>query len=259
MSSISGLTIIRNAITNGYPIAEVIDTLQSICDEVIVCDGMSDDGTIEYLRSRTDIKLFQDDWDLQSNNGLEFAKITNLGLSRCTGDYVLYLQADELIHEKDMQKLKALINSNKYRSINCKFTHIRYDFKYCLTSGYDKAIRVIRNDGAISSLYDGFSFEGQTSPTFESDIYIYHFGYVFIENILQKMINHAECFYVDAANYNRRKVLSQAMLEQIRAGKHIEPLEAQMQLEPEYQLVEHHLPIPACMQRLQSVTRYILP
>ena len=103
---ISGLTIVRNAISNGYLIAEVLDTLVAISDEVIVCDGFSTDGTFEYLSTRGDIKLYQDVWNLQSNDGFEFASITNKGMSRCTGDYIFYLQADELIHEDQYENLE---------------------------------------------------------------------------------------------------------------------------------------------------------
>ena len=97
------------------------------------------------MKTRDDIQLFQDDWNLQSRDGLEFAKITNYGLQRCTGDFIFYLQADEIIHEDQIDKLKELILSDEYHSISCRFHHIRYDFDHRLNEGYTHATRVIRN------------------------------------------------------------------------------------------------------------------
>jgi glycosyltransferase involved in cell wall biosynthesis len=256
---VSGLTIIRNAFTNGYLIAEVLDNLCAISDEVIVCDGYSTDGTLEYLKSRNDIKIFQDRWNLNSKNGLEFANITNCGLERCTGDYIFYLQADELIHESRLPDLRALIDTNQFNTIACNFYHIRYDFDYMLNGGYERAIRVIRNNCGISSEYDGFSFLGNINPTHFSDIVVYHFGYVFLRNIFHKMINHADNFYNEADNYRRRKELVLDFLYRMDSGEILDPLEVQKVLEPEYTLCRHNTEIPACVERLRNVISYTLP
>lgn len=256
---ISGLTIIRNAFVNGYPIAEVIDNLALISDEIIVCDGYSTDGTAEYLQNRTDITLYQDHWNLQSKNGLEFANITNCGLERCSGDYVFYLQADEIMHPSDTLLLRDLIKADLYNAIFCDFYHIRYDFDYMLTGGYKSAVRAIRNKCGISSEFDGFSFLGNITPSFHSGLIVYHFGYVFLQNIFRKMINHADCFYHEAANYHRRKELALDYLARMERGEIIDPLEAQRVLEPEYALTKHNTAIPACMERLRGAIAYTLP
>ena len=254
---ISGLTIVRNAIKNGYIIQEVIWTLQQICDEVIVCDGYSDDGTHEYLQQQ-DIKLYQDDWNLKSNNGLEFARITNLGLDRCSGGYILYLQADEIIHEKDFDTIKELIKTETYNSIYFDFHHIRYNFDYELNEGYKQAIRIIKNKKTIRSCDDAYSFGGDTNPSYSPRINIYHYGYVFIKNILQKMINHHQYFYVDANNYKKRKELAEHYLSELENGKKLDPLEIQSILEPEYKLIKHNLETPKIMKRLEKCTEYTI-
>ena len=259
MTKVSGLTIIRNAFSNGYLIAEVIDNLLAISDEVIVCDGYSTDGTTEYLQSRDDIKLFQDHWDLNSRNGLEFAKITNDGLARCTGDYIFYLQADELIHESQLSDLQALIDTNEFNAIVCDFYHLRYDFDHIITGGYPRAIRVIRNNCGISSEYDGYSFRGNIDPCHFSDIAIYHFGFVFLRNIFNKMINHSDYFYNGADNYHQRRELVIGYLTKLDNGEILDPLEIQKALEPEYTLCKHDTTIPSCTERLRNAISYSLP
>jgi hypothetical protein len=259
MPKISGLTIVRNAISNGYLIAEVLDNLAMICDEIIVCDGYSNDGTYEYLQNRPDIKIYQDHWDLNSENGLEFANITNLGMSRCNGDYIFYLQADEIIHENQLGEIKKAIYSDEFNSINCKFIHIRYDLQHRLVEGYKKAIRIIRNINGINSDYDAYNFAGDIHPIYDSNIMVYHFGYIFPKNILAKMINHSTHFYQNAPNYKLRHDLAKNYLQKINDGIKIDSLELQKILEPEYTLHKHFYPIPKSMERLRNQTEYTLP
>lgn len=255
---ISGLTIIRNAINNGYPIAEVLDCLRVISDEIIVLDGYSTDGTYEYLCTQNDIKTYQDNWNINSKSGLEFARITNLGLQRCHGDYIFYLQADELLHHHDIEKIPSLINDNKSLSFN--IFHIRYDFDYKLNGGYDKAIRIIKNDKSIYSHYDAYTFEGNIHPILQTDFIIYHVGYVFIKNILQKMINHYNLFYKDQKTYEHRKNIATKYLEILEKGDEIPSnIEISKILEPEYELIKHDTNIPTVLNRLIGHQQYTLP
>jgi hypothetical protein len=46
---ISGFMIVRNVISQGYPFLEAIASVLPICDEFLVSDGYSDDGTFEVL------------------------------------------------------------------------------------------------------------------------------------------------------------------------------------------------------------------
>lgn len=260
---ISGLTIIRNALSNGYTICEVLANLRLISDEIVVCDGFSDDGTFEYLQTVPDIKLYQDNWNLNSQHGFEFTRITELGLSRCTGDYVFYLQADEVMHDEDVKRLPGLIEG--YNSINLSFRHIRYDFKYCLDwSGnrcYSKAIRFFKNNVDIYPYYDAYTFSGDVHPMLNSDIIVYHVGYVFLKNILQKMVNHADFFYTDHSadsNYQTRKTLAVKYLKLLERGETLDKLEIAGVLEPMYSLIEHGTPIPNSLLRLENAVEYTL-
>lgn len=252
------MTIVRNAIENGYPIAEVLDCLRVISDEIIVLDGGSTDGTYEYLCTQNDLKIFQDEWKLDGKNGLEFARITNLGLERCECDYIFYLQADELLHHNDIAKIPEMLDG--YNSIDFNIMHIRYDFEYKLTSGYDRAIRVIKNRSGIYSHYDAYTFDGHINPINHSHISVYHTGYVFIKNILKKMINHSRYFYVDQAPQMNRRNLAEKYLTMLENGEDI-PLNLEIAaiLEPEYSLVKHLTKFPKCLDRLVGAAEYTLP
>jgi glycerol-3-phosphate cytidylyltransferase len=177
---------------------------------------------------------------------------------RCTGDYIFLLQADELIHEDQLPELKKLILSGEHNSISFRFHHIRFDLEYSLNEGYQRASRVVKNEGTYSC-DDGYEFAGNISPKCTSNINIYHYGYVFLENILAKMVNHADNFYVSSAGHTHRKQLCQEFLVRIHAGERLDSLELQKILEPFYTLKKHGLPMPKCMERLLGATKYTLP
>ena len=55
-AKISGFTFIKNGLTLGYPILESVQSIDPICDEVVInvgfddVDKTKDDGTYQYLR-----------------------------------------------------------------------------------------------------------------------------------------------------------------------------------------------------------------
>lgn len=235
-----------------------MDCLRVISDEIIVLDGYSTDGTYEYLYTQPDIKIYRDEWNVSGQNGLEFARITNLGLERCDGNHIFYLQADELLHHNDISKIPDIVED--YQSMSFKMFHIRYDFKYKLNGGYDRAIRFIKNDKKIYSDYDAYTFNGDIHPVISTDIPIYHVGYVFVKNILQKMINHSNNFYVGQHPQANRKSLAEKYLNDLENGIKIPTnIELARILEPEYELILHETEIPEQLVRLTGATEYILP
>ena len=68
---VSGFTIVRNAVTYGYPICEAIRSILPLCDEFIVNYGRSDDGTKELLESIDSPKiiLIEREWDMSLREG----------------------------------------------------------------------------------------------------------------------------------------------------------------------------------------------
>ena len=71
--------------------------LQSVCDlvdEIIVVDTGSTDKTMEIVKEYG-AKLIESKWED------DFSQARNLGLSKATGDYILFMDADEYIHPID--------------------------------------------------------------------------------------------------------------------------------------------------------------
>lgn len=267
--TITGITIIRNALQNGYPIAEVIQNLDQISQEIIIIDGHSTDGTYQYLQTLNNpkIKLIQTHWQ-QGNNGQEFATITNQALQHATQQYIHYQQADEIYHPHHLQQIPQQLAQHQPNTINYPIYHIRYDLNYHIdpnspTQAYTHCIRTIKNHTNIHSHYDAYTFEGNTQPQITLPYPIYHIGYIFIHNILNKIINHATHYYQTNPEYQTRAQKAQHYLTQLQQGT-LQPtqttkLQIAQDLEPFYTLTPHNTPIPQNLHRLTNNTHYTLP
>lgn len=114
-STISGYTTTLNCIDQDYPFEESIMSLFGFCDQVVVVDGGSIDGTWERLqelsRDNRQLLIHQQsrDWNhprFAVFDGLQKA----LARALCTSGFCWQQDSDEIVHEDDYDKIKNLIN-----------------------------------------------------------------------------------------------------------------------------------------------------
>ena len=104
---------------------------QSFSDfEVIMIDDCSTDSSSNIMKQfeSADVrfKYFRND----SNQGLSFSR--NLGMSKCSGDYLFFIDSDDLLNHQCIEKLyTALLNSNSDISI-CGFEMFSDKVNYSL-------------------------------------------------------------------------------------------------------------------------------
>jgi len=188
---ISGFTIIKNAVVNDYPIVEAITSILPVVDEMIVLAGDSKDDTVELIRSVNDpkIKIHNSVWNPALNKGGKaLADETNKAFKLIDpdADWAFYIQADEVVHEKYHNKIleacKKFKHDNEVKGLLFKYLHFygTYDYTGDSRKWYNKEIRIIRNDPAITSYKDaqGFRKDGRQLPVKLIDAYIYHYGWV---------------------------------------------------------------------------------
>lgn len=191
---ISGCTFVRNGFLLGYPVKESIHSLLSFCDEVVIAIGDSEDDTLSYVLSLNDpkIRVIQTIWDdTMREGGHILAQQTNIALAQCTGDWVIYLQADEVLNEDDMPKLKVAMEQADKRSdidgLLFDYLHFFGDYAHVGMGRqwYRKEIRAFKNTRNITSWKDAQGFRKVIADgTFkkltvmECGAYVYHYGWV---------------------------------------------------------------------------------
>jgi len=78
-----------------------LDCVKDIADEIIIIDTGSTDDTKEIALKYTD-KVYDFEWCY------DFAKARNFSFSKATKDYIMWLDADDIILNEDREKLKIL-------------------------------------------------------------------------------------------------------------------------------------------------------
>ncbi|MGM0508322.1 MAG: hypothetical protein ACQERZ_04075 [Fusobacteriota bacterium] len=201
---ISGFSMIKNATKLYYPIKQAIMSILPIVDEFVVAVGDcdEDDKTRDLIESigSDKIKIIDTVWDLEKYpRGMENAHQTDIAKKACSGDWLFYLQADEVIHEKYhdeiVEKCKEYVDDKEVEGFLFKYKHFwgDYDHYHISHKWYPKEIRIIRNDLEIHSWesaqsfrripdFEGLNYRQQEGTyklnVIELDAYVYHYGWV---------------------------------------------------------------------------------
>jgi hypothetical protein len=199
---ISGFSMVRNGLRLYYPVTEMIRSIIPIVDEFVVAVGDSDDGTRESIAAMGEpkIRIIDTVWDIgKYPRGMENAHQTDIAKDACTGDWLFYLQADEVIHEKYLpvihDRCAELHDRKEVEGLLFRYRHFwgDYDHYHVSHGWYSREIRMIRNDPDIHSWESAQSF--RRIPDFDGlnyrvrkgtrklrvapvEAFVYHYGWV---------------------------------------------------------------------------------
>ncbi len=108
---ISGFMIVRDVLGQGYPFVEAIASALPICDEFVISDGYSTDGTYEVLERvatlNAKVKVYRYRWPEKKDLRV-LADVTNEVRKKCNFQYIFSVQANEIIHQDSVPFIKAL-------------------------------------------------------------------------------------------------------------------------------------------------------
>ncbi|PWL38287.1 glycosyl transferase [Flagellimonas aquimarina] len=97
---LSALIITYNEM--GY-IEKCINSI-SFADEIIVVDSFSNDGTYEYLQKHSKVKVIQNPFE-------NFTAQKSFTLKQATNDWILFVDADEVVSNKLQEEITDTINN----------------------------------------------------------------------------------------------------------------------------------------------------
>lgn len=206
---ISGFSFVRNGYKLYYPVVESIKSILPIVDEFVIAVGRGDpdDKTRELIGAIGDpkIKIIDTIWEEKYfNKGIINALQTDIAKNACSGDWLFYLQADEVVHEKYLpviqNRCQQLLDDERVEGLLFRYKHFWGDYNHYHKSHgwYPYEIRIIRNDPHIHSWQSAQSFryfDYYDNPRQEKghrklrvakvDAEIYHYGWVRPPHLMQ--------------------------------------------------------------------------
>jgi glycosyltransferase involved in cell wall biosynthesis len=196
MSRLGGTLFIRNGIQFDYCFVEAINCLKAFCDEVIVLDAGSDDGTEKIVAGMADSKtkvilLDKDEWEQQRGRE-KLAYFTNRAIEHLTTEWNFNLQADEIVHEKSYDTIHKAINSGLAEAYMCSrinlwhSPYLQLNVEHARMPCSKEIIRLTKS--CYRSWGDGESIDAQCIYDFVQNIRIYHLGFVRSKKVMVKKI-----------------------------------------------------------------------
>lgn len=184
---VAGFTIVRNAIHYDYPVVESIRSALPLVDEMVVAVGRSHDATRELVESidSSKIRIIDTVWDDSiRSGGAVLAQQTDLAMDACDGDWYLYLQADEVLHEEDYESIQSRMHQYRdhpmVEGLSFRYHHFRADYTIRDPLPYRQQVRIIRPGIGIRSHGDacGFRVNNRKLHSVSATAWVYHYGYV---------------------------------------------------------------------------------
>lgn len=157
VAKVSCFMITRNVLSQGYPFLEAIAQALPVCDEFLISDGNSTDGTYEALLRAAEenkkIKIFREEWP-EASFSETLREATNRLRRRCEGSYLLYVQANEVIHEESWDYLKELPETWP-RAVGFSLPFILLYRDFLFHEQY--RLRYVKNLDYIEAIYDAWA------------------------------------------------------------------------------------------------------
>lgn len=227
---ISGFTMGKNAHKLYYPMRYAIESILPIVNEFVVALGDSDeDDTTREEIGKIDsekVRIIDTVWDIEKYpQGMEHAHQTDIAKEHCSGDWLFYLQSDELVHERYLPVIEArcreLLDDQDVEGLLFNYHHFWGDYQHIQDTHcwYRKEIRIIRNDPEIHSWesaqsfrripdFDGLQYR-QQEHTYKLkvapvDAWIYHYGWVRPPVVMQNKIKAFTTNHEGRASVDRK-------------------------------------------------------
>ena len=176
---------------------ESIRSALPLVDEFVIALGPCDDDTEALLRAIGDpkIRILPTAWNENLDGswkvkGFIYGQQKTIALFNCTGDWALYLEGDELLHEDDLPRIRAAmerhLGDRGVEALYFRYLHF-YGNKNTVASSprwYRREVRAVRNNipvwgpkGLFFSVVTDYKRMRYPRAAY-ADATIYHYGWV---------------------------------------------------------------------------------
>jgi len=187
---VSGFTFLKNAEINGYPFIESIQSILPLVDEFICVIGASSDRTLTLVEGigSQKIKIVQTVWNPNMRDrGFVYGQQKMIGQYMCTGDWIFYLEGDEVLHESEISNIRdsmqTYVSDDDVEALYFNFFHFYGTPQQYGIAGYRQAPRILKNsirsyapDGLFWVVMDR-NKRGRYPSACSANANIYHYGH----------------------------------------------------------------------------------
>ncbi len=169
MSKLSLSMIVKNEEAN---LRECLESVAGIVDEIVLVDTGSTDSTLK-IAEEFNATIYHFDWIN------DFSAARNFALSKSTGDWILYLDADERLVRRSKSELLNIVKKDTLLGVNCLINNVD---EVTGTPKFMKYIRLFHNSQNISFTGKAHeqieaSLNANNYSVVNSKIEIIHLGY----------------------------------------------------------------------------------
>jgi hypothetical protein len=197
---ITGFSFVRNAFMLDYPVIQSLQSLAGICDSIVLALGESQDDTRQRIEQANipGLLIIPTVWDdTLRTGGHILAQQTDIALRESSGDWLLYLQADEVLHQDDYPLILQAIENAPAQAEALLFRYLHFFGSYQFTGvgrqWYRREIRALRNTGKPFSWGDAQGFRAREKDgsirklrAIQTEARIFHYGWVRHPAAMQK-------------------------------------------------------------------------
>lgn len=199
---LTALVITYNEI--GY-IEKCIESV-SFADEIIVVDSFSTDGTYEYLKDNPKVKVIQNPFE-------NFTAQKSFALKQATNDWVLFLDADEIVSDALQNEISETVASDTDIAAFWFYRQFMFKNEKLNFSGWqtDKNYRLFRKSKAVFSdckiVHETLDVDGTSGILNEK---LTHYCYKNYEDYKGKMLKYGQLKAVES--FYREKKFTYVMM-----------------------------------------------
>jgi glycosyltransferase involved in cell wall biosynthesis len=167
-------------------IVRCLESLAGVADEVIVLDSYSTDNTVALVH-QSGYTLVQREWE-------GFSASKNYANNLATGDYILSIDADEVLSDKLKQ---SILTFKRERDVDaCEINRLtNYCGQWIRHSGWypEYKLRIFKRDAARwkGSIHEELEFSSPPQKIKKLEGDLLHYSYPTVESHLKKMFPYA--------------------------------------------------------------------
>lgn len=184
MTKLSAVVITKN---EEKRIERCLGSLENLSDEIIIVDDKSTDKTIELSKNIRNVKV------IINESAGNFDRQRNIGIENSSGDWILQLDADEIIPPETSKRIRnAIAHPDGYVAFNLKRKNFFLGKPILHAGNYENKTKLFRRDVAKyvgCSVHETLEIRGMVG---DIDAEVFHYPFNSIGEFIEKVNYYSE-------------------------------------------------------------------